>query len=67
VTRLRTVIDGLLPTVADDGRIHTTFKQMIAATGRLSSDNPNLQNVPIRTARAARSARASSPVRASRR
>ena len=50
VTRLRTVIDGLLPMVDDDGRIHTTFQQTIAATGRLSSTDPNLQNIPIRTA-----------------
>ena len=49
VTRLRTVIDGLLPMVDDSGRIHTTFQQTIAATGRLSSTDPNLQNIPIRT------------------
>ncbi|MBA2388680.1 MAG: DNA polymerase I [Geodermatophilaceae bacterium] len=50
VTRLRTVIDGLIPMVDDAGRIHTTFHQTIAATGRLSSTDPNLQNIPIRTA-----------------
>ncbi|MDN5759216.1 MAG: DNA polymerase, partial [Tomitella sp.] len=48
-TRLKVTVDGLLKTVADDGRIHTTFNQNVAATGRLSSTEPNLQNIPVRT------------------
>jgi len=48
-TRLKVTVDGLLKAVADDGRIHTTYNQLIASTGRLSSTDPNLQNIPIRT------------------
>ena len=48
--RLKSVVDGLLPLIDDTGRIHTTFNQTVAATGRLSSTDPNLQNIPVRTA-----------------
>ena len=45
-----TYVDALPSHVAADGRIHTSFHQAVAATGRLSSNDPNLQNIPIRTA-----------------
>jgi DNA polymerase-1 len=50
VSRLKTVVDSLIPMIDEHGRVHTTFNQLVAATGRLSSTDPNLQNIPIRTA-----------------
>lgn len=50
ITKLKsTYVDALPALVAEDGRLHTTFHQAVAATGRLSSANPNLQNIPVRT------------------
>ncbi|MCL6643756.1 MAG: DNA polymerase I [Dehalococcoidia bacterium] len=49
-TKLRsTYVQALPALIAADGRLHTTFHQAVAATGRLSSSDPNLQNIPIRT------------------
>ncbi|GAA3033017.1 DNA polymerase I [Streptosporangium longisporum] len=48
--KLKVTVEGLIKEIADDGRIHTTFNQIVAVTGRLSSEKPNLQNIPIRTA-----------------
>jgi DNA polymerase-1 len=49
VAKLKSIVDSLIPMADEDGRIHTTYNQTIAATGRLSSTDPNLQNIPIRT------------------
>ena len=48
-SKLRQTVEGLIPLVDPKGRIHTTFRQTVAATGRLSSIDPNLQNIPVRT------------------
>ena len=49
-SKLRQTVTGLREAIGDDGRIHTTYAQTVAATGRLSSLHPNLQNIPVRTA-----------------
>jgi len=49
VTKLKTTVQGLLKAVSEDGRIHTTYLQHVASTGRLSSTEPNLQNIPVRS------------------
>jgi DNA polymerase I len=62
VEKLRSTYgEGLLEHIADDGRIHATFNQTVARTGRLSSDQPNLHNIPIRTEEGRRFRRAFIP------
>ncbi|PMC65304.1 DNA polymerase I [Corynebacterium tuscaniense] len=47
--KMKSTLEGLIKSVGEDGRIHTTFNQTVTSTGRLSSTDPNLQNIPVRT------------------
>jgi len=49
VTKLGQIVETLVTAIGPDGRVHTTYEQAAAATGRLASNNPNLQNIPVRT------------------
>ncbi len=57
-----TYVEGLSRAIAADGRVHTDYTMAVASTGRLSSTEPNLQNIPVRTPRASASARPSWPI-----
>lgn len=48
-SKLRQIVEGLIPVIGADGRLHTTYSQLMSATGRVSSSDPNLQTIPIRT------------------